>query len=179
MKIKTFLLLATIIMGCEKVTKEQTIITIKEVSGFTSWSEWTTYSDSSHTVSRTVDLEVFPYSVNFSFVDNPKNYLETDFRIYYPKFDYTSDGYAMTVWNSEYKNRVFVILPHAARIDNNTKSHEVTHAVDQVMEKLGLEGTECRAYLVGYLMKKIEDAPEWKASEVNHILYSGTGYRTK
>jgi len=158
--------LLLILFGCSQ--KEQTIITVREVQASLSWSNWVTYSDSSHTVSKIVDLEVFPYSVHFSFVDNPKTYLETDFRIYYPKFDYSSDGYAMTVWNSEYKNLVFVIIPHDAKNNNNVKSHEVTHAVDQIMERLGLEGTECRAYLVGYLMKEIEEVPEWEKPK--HIL---------
>lgn len=145
---------------------EHTIVKIHEVHGYTSWSGWTTYQDSSHTVSINIPLEVFPMSVVVDFVNNTKDYLDTDFNTYYPLFmPGEVDSYAVTMWRRTYPSLVFVVIPHEAKNDTDTKSHEISHAVDKIMLRLGIDDTEVRAYLVGYLMRQIEDVPEWKENK--------------
>jgi len=52
--------------------------------------------------------------------------------------------------------------------DTNTIIHELTHLVDHVLEAMGVDDNETRAYCMGYLGEKIFTAIEKKYKEAHH-----------
>jgi len=164
MKIIFTIALVAILISCETERQTNTIVTIKEVSGLTDWRGWSVMQDSSHTVYRSVDLKVFPANVVCYFVNDSKTFIETDFKNYMPKFSGIQNeqkAFANTIHNNEIDpDLTILIIPHKA--DKSTIAHECTHAADRIMNRLGLTDTECRAYIVSYLMDQMKDVPQWK-----------------
>ncbi len=164
-------------MSVDKSFGSKEIINIETVSGYTNWGDgWTIMMDSSHTVKKDFYFgDVFPMSVQVNFVNDVEVFVKTDFKNYVSKSDFSSivdKSYAFTVYDFDnYPNIVFVVLPHSSAKDDGTKSHEISHAVDRVMKRLGLEGTECRAYMIGYLMREMGTIPQWKKNEYQIIKF--------
>lgn len=159
---------------------EKQIVHIKQVEYQNDFQNWMHVMDSSHTVSKSFYFGgVFPVSIHISFVNDPKKYLNTDFLDFYPSFEIQQPsqyGNAFTTWDYQhYPNKIFIVINHNDVSDVNTKSHEMSHAVDKMMLSLGINDTEVKAYLIGYLMTRVEDVPRW---DILKSEYSGTWYST-
>lgn len=152
--------------------ENHTSVNVKQIYGITSWDHWTQFSDSSHTVVKTVSFDIFPSVVNFIFVKDAGTFFKNEFNYHYPDFGTIDQhGYATTISsNSAYPNHVFVVIPHSAKNDVNVKSHEVSHAADQIMSRLGINDSEVKAYLVGYMMEEIETVPDWEQGKFSVII---------
>lgn len=176
--ISTCLFIASMALKTEQ-SKQKEIVQIRTITLEHDWdSNWYMSSDSSHSIQRTVDFDdVFPFSIKVMVVIDPKKFIRSDFKIFYPYFGDTkgANGSAFTMYDPDnYPGIIFIVLPHG--VNEETKAHEASHAVDRIMKNLGLEGTECRAYMIGHVIKQIGEIPEWKIS-VGHGFATSQTFR--
>lgn len=98
-------------------------------------------------------IDLFEHKIEIIFTDNVYHYRNTVLPKRFPKVGkYENMFYAVhTSLNSA--GRDWCILPNGCGV--SVVSHEVNHAVDDMVGLYGLEGTEIKSYLFQYIMKKI------------------------
>lgn len=107
------------------------------------------------TKSIKIRIDLTGYLVDVYFTDNPEEFRNVNLIKKFPKLPKVEGEFIAlhTFYWKHYPSRAWVILPHTKNI--GLIVHEITHAVDRIIEYHGFEGTEIRAYLMEYIINKV------------------------
>ncbi len=103
----------------------------------------------------TLTIEFVRYQVNMVFTADPAKYYNNTLLPEYPDLPNDLGGSIVAVHAADpeaYPRKSFIIFP--LDCEAGVVLHELTHAVDNIIDYFGFEGTEIRAYLLEYLFNQ-------------------------
>lgn len=108
---------------------------------------------------KDLTIDFISYNVLVIITQHPELYVNTSLRRKFPKLPLVPGPFtAVHINYDEYPRQSFIIIPTEAKESlERILLHELTHAVDNIIDTFGFEGTEIRAYLLDYLFSEFKE----------------------
>jgi len=100
-----------------------------------------------------VYIDLFNHTIEVIFTKNPYFYRNVTLLKKHPQLGQYNKDFEAVCTHDNFMGKAWCIVPNNCKVD--LVVHEVNHAVDDMVEMYGLQGTEIKSYLLQYVLKKV------------------------